>query len=66
MIEEILERLSLKSIAVAFISAFALLGITKWLNNERKIRALGGHTRRQPTWFPFGDYHFISDTHSTY
>ncbi|TVY20558.1 Cytochrome P450, partial [Lachnellula arida] len=53
MIEDILERLSLKTLAVAFISAFALLGITKWLNNERRIRALGGHARKQPTWFPF-------------
>ncbi|TVY40719.1 Cytochrome P450, partial [Lachnellula occidentalis] len=53
MIEAILERLSLKTVAIAFIGAFALLTITQWLNKERKIRALGGHTRRQPTWFPF-------------
>lgn len=54
MIEEILAQVSFKTIAIAVIGAFALLHITEWLNKERKIRALGGHGRRNPTWYPFG------------
>ena len=66
MIEEILEHVSLKTVAIAFFSALALLEITQWLNNERKIRALGGHGRRQSTWYPFGEYNITFDTRTLY
>lgn len=58
MIEEILERSSLKALVVAIFAVFALVKVTKWINEERKIRALGGHTYRVKTWIP-GDFELI-------
>jgi hypothetical protein len=66
MIEEILGHVSRKTVAIAFIGALALLKITQWLNKERKIRALGGHGRKQPTWYPFGDYNTSFHTSRLY
>jgi hypothetical protein len=54
MIEEILEHSSPKTLLVALFAVFALVKVTKWINNERKIRALGGHTYRVKTWIPGG------------
>jgi hypothetical protein len=59
MIEEILERSSLKTLIVAVFAVFALLKVTKWINEERKIRALGGHTYRVKTWIPGGTSSFV-------
>jgi hypothetical protein len=56
MIEEILEHSSPKTLLVALFAVFALVKVTKWVNNERKIRALGGHTYRVKTWIPGGTY----------
>jgi hypothetical protein len=56
MIEEILEHSSPKTLLVAVFAVFALVKVTTWINNERKIRALGGHTHRVKTWIPGGTY----------
>ncbi|TVY85472.1 Cytochrome P450 52A1 [Lachnellula suecica] len=53
MIEEILEQVSPKTLILAVVGALFLLKTAEWINRERKIRALGGRTRRNPTWYPF-------------
>ena len=59
MIEEILERTSLKTLVIAVFAVFALVKVTKWINEERKIRALGGHTYRVKTRIPGGTSYLV-------
>jgi hypothetical protein len=54
MIEQILEHTSPKTIIAALFVVLALIKVTQWINNERKIRALGGHAPVVKTWLPFG------------
>jgi len=54
MIEQILEHTSPKSIIAALFAVLALVKVTQWINNERKIRALGGRAPVIKTWLPFG------------
>lgn len=56
MIDIILDRASPKTIAIAVFAIFVLVKLTQRLNKERKIRALGGHAPRIPTWLPFGKF----------
>ncbi|KAE8449366.1 hypothetical protein EG329_008267 [Mollisiaceae sp. DMI_Dod_QoI] len=58
MIEEILTRVSAKTLIVAIIAVLSLWKVSQWVNTERKIRALGGHAYRVRTWIP-GDVDLI-------
>jgi hypothetical protein len=53
-IETVLEHSSPLNLAIATILALAVYWNGVWLVEEIKIRRLGGHTRRAPTWMPFG------------
>ncbi|CZT02962.1 related to n-alkane-inducible cytochrome P450 [Rhynchosporium graminicola] len=52
MIEEILARVSLKTLLLAAIAIYSLVKITTWTNTDRKIRQLGGRTKRVNVRFP--------------
>lgn len=54
MIGALLDHISLKNLFSGLIIVYILFKITQWLNTERKIRALGGHAPRIPTYLPFG------------
>jgi hypothetical protein len=49
-----MEHASPKTIAVASVVIFILVKVTQLVNKERKIRSLGGHARRIPTYLPWG------------
>lgn len=63
MIEDIISRVSPKTLIVAVVAVVAIIKLTTWLSNERKIRALGGHAKKVNTKFPFGT--LISPSTST-
>jgi hypothetical protein len=54
MINEILERASPKTLAIAVVAIFVLFKITQWIKAELKIRALGGHAPKVRTFLPYG------------
>ena len=56
MIEDILQHLSPKTIAIAAIVVFSLVKISKRFSDERKIQALGGHAPELPSYLPFGTF----------
>jgi hypothetical protein len=56
MIEELLDRTSLKTLILAFIAIYALIKVSQRITAERKIRALGGRAVRVKTWIPGGPY----------
>jgi hypothetical protein len=55
MIEEIFHHVSITRVLVAFVVVLSLIWFTKWINTERKIRALGGHAPRIRTYLPGGN-----------
>jgi hypothetical protein len=57
MLEHILEHLSPKTVFVALLAAYTLYRLAIWINDERKIWALGGHARRIPVYLPFSKSH---------
>lgn len=54
MIEEILAQTSPKTLALGVVGALGVLWLVRRISTERKIRALGGHTRIIKTWLPYG------------
>lgn len=52
MIEDILTRVSPKTLIIAVVTIYSLIKITTWIKTERKIRALGGHAKKVNTKFP--------------
>jgi hypothetical protein len=56
MIEELLERTSPKVLVLGAIAIFVVVGLTTYVTTERRIRSLGGHTKKIKTWLPFGSY----------
>jgi hypothetical protein len=59
MIEQLLARTSVKSVAVVAIAVFVVLRLVKWIDAEIRIRKLGGHARRASTWLPY-DLDFVA------
>lgn len=59
MIDELLEHVSLKTILVGLAASLVLISVSKRIVEERKIRALGGHTRKVTNWLPFGKCHTV-------
>jgi hypothetical protein len=55
MLEQVLEQTSPKTIALACLGLYILVAVAQWLAEERKIRALGGHAKKAPTWLPYGE-----------
>ncbi|KAL2065144.1 hypothetical protein VTL71DRAFT_4285 [Oculimacula yallundae] len=53
MIEEILNHVSLKTLLLAAVAVYSLIKITTWISNDRKIRTLGGYTKRPNLRLPF-------------
>lgn len=54
MIEEILAHASVKTLVLTALVVFALVRVSRRINNEVKIRALGGHAYSASTWLPGG------------
>jgi len=54
MIDDIIAYVSIKTVCLAVILAYALITVSKWISDERKIRALGGHAPKIPSYLPFG------------
>jgi hypothetical protein len=54
MIDGIIAYVSIKTVWLAIIVAYALLTISKWISDERKIRVLGGHAPKIPSYLPYG------------
>jgi hypothetical protein len=57
MLEYVLEHLSPKTVLVALLASYALYKLAIWINDERKIRALGRHARRIPAYLPFSKFY---------
>jgi hypothetical protein len=56
MIEELIEKVDVKSTAVFVVGAAALLQVAQWINVNVKIRSLGGRAYRVKTWLPGGAF----------
>ena len=54
MIDDIIAYVSIKTVCLAIIVAYVLLTVSKWISDERKISALGGHAPKIPSYIPFG------------
>jgi hypothetical protein len=54
MIDDITAYVSIKTVYLAIILAYCLVTVSKWISDERKIRALGGHAPKIPSYIPFG------------
>ena len=54
MIEGIVEYVSVKTVCLAIVVAYGLIAVSKWVSDELKIRALGGHAPRIPIYLPYG------------
>jgi hypothetical protein len=59
LLEEITEHVTPKGAAAFVVGGYVLHTVAKWISDERRIRQLGGHTRRIPTYLPFGTHHFF-------
>jgi len=59
IVDEILEHASVPTLLGGTVAVFALIGIAKRINEERKIAALGGHGRHVTSYVPFSK-HFSS------
>jgi hypothetical protein len=57
MLEELLGHLSVPKVAAAAAAIYFLIYIVRWINTERKIKALGGHGPRVPARLPLGAYY---------
>jgi hypothetical protein len=55
IVETVLEHSSPLNLTIAGILALTVGWNGMWLAEEIKIRRLGGHARRAPTWLPFGN-----------
>ncbi|KAI9053821.1 hypothetical protein LZ554_002769 [Drepanopeziza brunnea f. sp. 'monogermtubi'] len=53
MIDDLLTRVSPKTLVVALVAIYTIFYISKLLNNERRIRRLGGHAKRISSNLPF-------------
>jgi hypothetical protein len=56
IVDEILEHASVPTVLGGTVALFVLIGISKRINEERKIKALGGHGRPVPSYLPFGKH----------
>jgi cytochrome P450 len=54
MFDDIIAYVSIKTVCLAIIVAYGLVTISKWISDERKIRTLGGHAPKIPSYLPFG------------
>ncbi len=54
MIEDLLSHVSAKSLALACVAVYAIWRFAIYINDERKIRTLGGHARKVKTKVPWG------------
>jgi hypothetical protein len=54
MIDDIIAYVSIKTVCLAIVVAYCLITVSKWISDERKIRALGGHAPKIPSYLPYG------------
>jgi energy-converting hydrogenase Eha subunit B len=54
MIQDILDNISPKTLLAGIVVTYTLVRTVQWLDEERRIRALGGHARKVRTYLPFG------------
>jgi hypothetical protein len=54
MIEEILAQASRKKLVIGFFGVWGIIWLSRVISTERKLRTLGGHTKRIKTWLPYG------------
>jgi len=57
MITDIL-ALSPKTLIASGVAVLVFVLGLRWLNDEVKIRQLGGHAKRVKTWLPYGTFSF--------
>lgn len=53
ILEEVFEHASVKAVAIGLVASYVLFLIAKRITEERRIQALGGHTRYATTYAPF-------------
>jgi cytochrome P450 len=58
MIEDLLVKVSPKTLAIGIVGVWGVIWLSRRIAEERKIRALGGHTSRIRTWAPYGLFSF--------